>query len=149
MIFGVVGLIFSFVIFGVGSFLLNHEKNKKKYFRVYISGPMTGYENFNFPAFKSLEKKILDNFKNVVVVNPVDISLKVESIKPTATYEDYLREDFRELIDCDAVVFLDGWKKSGGCLKELTIANYLEIKCFENYTEFENFLKDKKDGCKN
>lgn len=147
MIFVSVGLILIFIVFGFGSFLMNQERHKNK-FKVYISGPMTGYEDFNFPAFNEMEAVVLNDFDFVDVVNPVDISQRVEQWNPDADYQDYLREDFKALIDCDAVLLLDGWKDSGGCQKEAIVANFLKIPCFESYAEFKKFLEDK-NGCKN
>lgn len=139
-------LMLIFLFFGFGAFLVNEERHYKDV-RIYISGPMTGYENFNFAEFNKMENDILINFDWVSVVNPVAISKKVEEVKKNPTYEDYLREDFRGLIDCDAVILLDGWRNSGGCQKEVSIARFLSIPCFESYAELEKFLKDKK-GCK-
>lgn len=137
-----VGLILVFIVFGFGSFLINKKSHKKR-FRVYISGPMSGYEEFNFPAFNEMEAKIFNDFDFVDVVNPVFISHIIEKLDFIPTYEDYLREDFRFLIDCDAVLLLEGWKDSGGCQKEVMVAKYLNIPCFETYAEFKKFLEEK------
>ena len=109
--------------------------------KVYISGPMTGYEDLNFPAFKNMEAVINNDFDFINVVNPINISVEVSEKKTDASYEDYLREDFRALIDCDAVLLLEGWKDSGGCQKEVAVANYLKIPCFETYAAFAKFLE--------
>lgn len=140
-----VGLILIFLFFGIFAFLLNLESHYKDV-RIYISGPMTGYENFNFDEFNKMENDILINFDWVSVVNPVAISKKVEEVKKNPTYEDYLREDCRGLIDCDAVILLDGWRNSGGCQKEVSIARFLNIPCFENWNDLVIFL-EKKNGC--
>lgn len=140
-----VGLILIFLFFGIFAFLLNLESHYKSV-RIYISGPMTGYENFNFDEFNKMENDILINFYGVSVVNPVAISKKVEAVKENPTYVDYLREDFRGLIDCDAVILLDGWRNSGGCQKEVSIAKSLNIPCFENWNDLVIFL-EKKNGC--
>lgn len=137
-----VGLILVFIVFGFGSFLMNEEHHKNK-FKVYISGPMTGYEDFNFSAFNEMEAVILNDFDFIDVVNPVDISQRVEQRNSDADYQDYLREDFRALLDCDAVLLLEGWKDSGGCRKEVAVANALAIPCFETYAEFKKFLEEK------
>ena len=104
---------------------------------------MTGYKDFNFPAFNSLEADILNEFGFVEVVNPVFISKKVEEHNPDVTYEDYMREDLRALLDCDAVVLLEGWKNSGGCQKEVTVANYIGIPCFETWSDFKTYIGEK------
>lgn len=136
----VVGLILIFGFYFFAYFILNDDETSK--IRLYISGPMSGYEDFNFPAFNNLAADIRDNFNYVEVVNPVDISKAVQELNPNALYEDYLREDFRELIDCDAVFLLEGWKDSGGCRKEVAVANALAIPCFETWPEFKQFVEE-------
>lgn len=139
-------LLLGIVCFAFGSILLSQEQKQK--IKVYISGPMTGYKNFNFLAFNQMEDEILNKLSNIEIVNPVKISKDLDSYLLNASYEDYLREDFRALIDCDAVLLLEGWKDSGGCQKEVTVANYLNIPCFETYAEFKKFLEEN-NGCKN
>jgi NTP pyrophosphatase (non-canonical NTP hydrolase) len=83
---------------------------------VYISGPMTGYEFFNFPEFNraaaALRKK---GFK---VLNPPEF----QPVEDGKTYNDYMRLDIRELTYADAVVVLEGWSCSSGAKKEVWIA---------------------------
>lgn len=87
--------------------------------RVYIAGPMTGYEDWNFSAFN----KAADDLKNLglEVINPVDIN---------GTNTDWLqcmKNDIRALIDCDAIYMLEGWEKSKGAYLEHTIATTLGL----------------------
>lgn len=137
-----------FLFFAIGAFILNSERKQSLAKKIYISGPMTGYEYNNFFSFDDAKKRILNEIKNINIVNPCDLSNKTESIIDNPSYEDYLREDFRALIDCDAVLLLDGWKESSGCNKELTVANYLKIPCFETFEELKKYLEEN-NGCKN
>lgn len=93
---------------------------EKKSLRVYISGPMTGYPDDNRPAFDFARDILL--IAGYEVVSPADI-LRGE----THPYEVYLREDIRELIDCDRVYTLDGWENSRGAKLEVSIAYALNI----------------------
>lgn len=116
------------------------SKNTKKNnsIKVYISGPMSGYEDFNFPAFMEMEKK-LSEIENVIPVNPVYISKSVEREMLKPNYEDYLKKDIEALLHCNAVILLDDWEKSRGCNIEVAVAGYFNIPCFKSIDEVKNF----------
>ncbi len=42
---------------------------------------------------------------------------------PGFTLDDYLREDFRILLGCDALVLLPGWRNSKGAIREVEFAS--------------------------
>ena len=89
--------------------------------RVYISGPMTGLPDLNFPAFhraaRSLRRLGLD------VVNPAEIN-------PDAAlpWQQCMRADIKALCDCDVIALLPGWENSKGAHLELHIAHRLGLK---------------------
>jgi hypothetical protein len=85
--------------------------------RVYISGPMTGYPDFNRTAFKNAAADLrrLDH-------EPVDPG---DAEVPEQTWADYLRADLRMLLDCDAVAVLPGWEASRGAALEVHVAHQL------------------------
>lgn len=90
--------------------------------KVYISGPMTGYVDHNFPAFHAAADHLRG--KGYEVVNPAEMD------DPSATHEElaaiphwwYLRRDIRALMDCDAIYLLPGWRWSKGANLEATVA---------------------------
>ena len=43
----------------------------------------------------------------------------IETNDPNATYSEHMGKDIAALLDCDAAVFLDGWRDSKGCMLEL------------------------------
>lgn len=137
-------LIFILVFFSVGSIVENLISKDKK-LKIYISGPMTGYKDLNFSAFIKMEEQIVNNFYFVLVVNPVKIAQKVKSKKYVPNYEDYLREDLKYLIACDAVFLLPGWENSSGCEKEITVAKFLKIPCFSKYNDLIKFIEEKNE----
>lgn len=92
--------------------------------KVYISGPMTGYENYNRPAFNKVADKLRS--QGYDVLNPAEIGLG-----PDATWQDYMREDIRMLTHADAIYLLDGWEQSRGATIEKQIADVLQIPIFE------------------
>ena len=87
--------------------------------RVYISGPMTGLPEYNFPAFFAMARKLKE--RGFSVLNPAAWPAR-------ATYEEYLQHDIKMLIRyADAVVFLDGWEKSNGARVEMAVARALKL----------------------
>lgn len=85
---------------------------------VYISGPMTGLPEFNFPAFHEAAAKLRD--LGLVVVNPAE-----HDEAPEKPWAEYLRKDIKLLMDCDGVALLPGWEKSKGARLEVHIARQL------------------------
>jgi hypothetical protein len=88
--------------------------------KLYISGPMTGIDEHNFPAFNAAAEKVRS--MGYQAVNPVDIN------PDTATpWVMCLRADLKALCDCDGIVLLPGWEKSVGAQLELHVAHRLAM----------------------
>ena len=79
--------------------------------RIYISGPITGVNNFGF-NFSEAERKLQE--KGHEVINPT----KVELLLPKGTYEEYMKVDMLLLDMCDTIYMLKGWEKSCGANRE-------------------------------
>lgn len=87
--------------------------------RVYLSGPMSGIEDNNFPAFHEWAARLrADGFD---VVSPAEIQV-------AGTWELCLRADVRELCTCDAIALMPGWEGSRGAHLELHVAHRLGMK---------------------
>lgn len=91
--------------------------------RVYIAGPMTGMPDFNFPAFNA-EAAFLRNL-GFTVENPAENTLPADS-----TWETYLKAALRQMLTCDAVVFLPGWLGSRGARLEMFLAKKMDMDLF-------------------
>lgn len=83
--------------------------------KVYISGPITGYADYNKPAFMEAAR-IVSN-AGFQPINPV-----YNGIEDDAPWEEHLRADIPMLLMCDCIVMLPGWEKSKGALLERVIA---------------------------
>lgn len=87
--------------------------------KVYISGPMTGIEGLNFPAFHASAKALRDLGHSVV--NPAEI------VAGSTDWKTAMREDIKAMLDCDAVALLHGWERSSGAHIELHVAHRLGL----------------------
>ena len=88
---------------------------------MYLSGPMTGLEDFNYPAFRHAAKLLRD--KGFKVFDPSEL-FDGDSSKPRA---DFMREDIRALLDCEIVALLPGWQHSLGAKLEIEVASQCDI----------------------
>ena len=79
--------------------------------RIYISGPMTGIENYK-EIFVKAEQELQEQGHSVV--NPA----LVDFILTDATYEEYMKVDMFLLNMCDTIYMLKGWEKSCGANRE-------------------------------
>ena len=84
----------------------------------YISGPMSGYPEYNRSQFTIAAKMLRE--RGYEVCNPIELD---ES--PDLAWSDYLRKDIRALMDCTGVITLPGWQESRGASLEVHIAHAL------------------------
>jgi nucleoside 2-deoxyribosyltransferase len=92
--------------------------------RIYIAGPMSGYENHNFPAFAAKAAHL--RLKGFEVISPAEINPDTKM-----AWADCMRADIKELVSCQAIALLPGWEKSNGATLERHIAERLEMKIYE------------------
>ena len=88
---------------------------------IYIAGPMTGLEEFNFPAFDAAAAKFEE--LGYEVKNPAE-----HGVVEGATWEDYMAFDLTQLGQCGAIYMLNGWQMSRGACLEQLIAERLGMK---------------------
>lgn len=104
----------------------------------YLSGPMRGYEQFNFPAFDAAAAA--GRKKGFKVISPADLD-RANGIDENALVEEAsgfpAQRAFAER-DCDVllglrcengdgIALLPGWEKSTGAIAELMLARWLGL----------------------
>lgn len=93
--------------------------------KIYISGPITGLPyNEVLKSFNDTEDMLIPLWD--VVINPT----KISPLDPSKLWIDYMRTDIAELIKCDAIYMMFGWKYSKGARLEKYIAEELGLKIF-------------------
>jgi hypothetical protein len=93
--------------------------------KLYISGPMTGIKDHNFPAFNCLAAKLRAH--GYEVVNPTEL----DNADTTKSWGDYMKRDIPLIVECDGVVLLDGWEESRGAKIEVFLAISLKMKIYK------------------
>lgn len=90
--------------------------------KCYISIPITGREIDEV-------KREIDSLKHVLRNNEyIPISPFDRDVDFNATHEQHMREDFKLLLDCDAILMARDWERSVGCRAELNVALACGIK---------------------
>ena len=89
--------------------------------KVYISGPITGKENY-MERFRDAQKHLEE--KGLAVVNPAFTNATLPAQE--TSYEDYMKISFTLLDICDAIYMLEGWQWSRGARRELRRAKKAE-----------------------
>lgn len=112
---------------------------------IYIAGPMSGYPEFNFPAFFSAQERLeAEGWK---VFNPAakDIETEVhkmeaysngdaaKSIKEGFNAREAFMWDCNKVINGDGIYMLQGWEFSPGAAAEHAVAKFIK----KNYPDFQ------------
>lgn len=102
--------------------------------RLYVSGPMSGIPQFNFPAFHAASDRLRG--MGYDVISPADLDgedtawiMRSEDgiLPPGKRWTDYLARDVALVAgpEVEAVVVLDGWSGSSGANLEVAVARAL------------------------
>jgi hypothetical protein len=89
-----------------------HAKRKTK---IYISGKITGIEEEAAHIFESASSLL--QIQGYEIINPMTLPHNHDK-----SWESYMREDLKALLDCDSIYMLNGWNDSKGANLEYHIA---------------------------
>jgi hypothetical protein len=90
---------------------------------LYVAGPMTGYPDFNYPAFNAAAR-MLAGF-GYSILNPVDAEEKNPTPGKPQEWDWYMRHALRMVLDADGIALLPGWEDSRGAKLEVAVAQAL------------------------
>ena len=93
--------------------------------KLYVSGPMTGYPEFNYPAFEEATARL--RAAGHEVISPHEVNPPDDTDHP---WEWFMRRDIVALMEAEAVVVLPGWESSRGAALETNIAGALGMLIF-------------------
>ena len=101
---------------------------------VYVSGPMTGYKDNNFPSFDGAAEELRVMGYSVCSPSETDQYLGVH-----LSHEQYLRFDFARVLEADFLVALRGWERSLGAISEILVAVRIGIKVWrwDTFSDFD------------
>lgn len=89
--------------------------------RIYLSGPMTGLPDYNYPAFNAEADRL--RAPGYLVENPAENPLPAD-----APWHLCMRDAIRQMLTCDAVALMPGWQVSRGANVEVELAMHLQMK---------------------
>jgi hypothetical protein len=99
--------------------------------KIYLSGPMRNYAEYNFPAFRAARASLRDQGHTVVCPAERDLAEGFDPSRPIHE-QDFdvdaaLAYDVAALPHVDAIALLPGWQYSAGCAVELERAVELDL----------------------
>lgn len=96
--------------------------------RAYLAGPMTGLPDFNRQAFRDAMIWL--------IAHGWQVESPAENVLPEgSSHADYMRAGVKQMIECDTIILLPGWRESFGARVELEVA----VACgFDVYEYLEN-----------
>jgi hypothetical protein len=91
---------------------------------------MSGFDDFNFPAFFAAEAVL--KAEGHEIFNPAQKDIDewgdLETVKAKANYRDCMRKDLNCLLDwAEGIALLPGWEKSKGATIEKLLAEALKL----------------------
>lgn len=105
----------------------------------YISGPMSGLTDHNYPEFDRVAARWTDH--GWAIFNPANnfgglhtVGAPEEGGIPIRR-DQFMRQDIHNLLQTDAIVMLDGWEKSKGATLEFLIAIELDLAIYSEHGE--------------
>lgn len=99
---------------------------------IYVSGAMTGIENYNHPRFNAAAARL--RAAGMDVTNPAEYPF-VDGWE----WADYMKRDIILLMQCDSIYMLEGWSDSNGARIERKLAMDLGFKVYYENPKAEAF----------
>lgn len=97
--------------------------------KLYISGPMRGYKDHNFPSFEFVRAWLRNRGHEVIC--PAETSTAILRDNPNAARAIFMRRDIEAVLSVEGLVLLDGWQKSEGACCEVVVGLELGLNFWE------------------
>lgn len=96
---------------------------------------MTGYKDYNFPAFFAAEEKLKNHGWEVINPARLDEEAGYDPTSPDFVMDEAFlngaaKRDLLGVIECDAIALLPNWEKSKGATAEFAVAKWLNKKIY-------------------
>ena len=91
--------------------------------KLYIAGPMTGIEEYNYPAFNAAGAAL--EARGYDVLNPTRGKASPSEDPPGTSWADYMRLALVMVTQADGIALLSGWEHSRGARLEVDVARAL------------------------
>lgn len=92
--------------------------------KIYMSGPMTGYPEFNYPVFRAATAVVRAKGHSVYCPSEFPYEGAFPARRAFAAYAKYICEE------ADAIVLLPGWRESKGATTEHGLAVNCGLRVF-------------------
>lgn len=111
--------------------------NIDKSLRWYLSGPMAGYPEHNFPAFIEASSTLRQS--GLIIVSPHETIIDdgVDPFDPktnvapgSPAWRSRLVADITEMLTCQGIILMQGWTQSTGARIEFNLANSLYFQTY-------------------
>lgn len=86
---------------------------------------MTGYPEFNYPAFRAAEAQL--RAAGYDTLNPVDSEQHNPTPGKPQSWDWYMRHALRMVLDAEGIALLPGWERSRGATLEKHVAEKLAM----------------------
>ena len=94
--------------------------------KLYIAGPMNGYEDYNHPMFNDVAAKL--RAADWEIINPAEFEPELDAdLAWEVRLSIYLQEDIELLARCTGIMLLPGWADSTGANCELFVSQMLGL----------------------
>lgn len=116
---------------------------------IYIAGPMSGYLEFNFPAFFQAEADLME--RGWKVCNPANKEQEktldekafqtgdaMKAMSAGFNFRECFTWDVNKVIESDAIYMLEGWQYSPGACAEHAVAVAMK----RHYPEYKIFYQE-------
>lgn len=101
---------------------------------IYIAGPMSGYLEFNFPAFRETTARLRAlgwDVRSPHEWDEAENGGKAPTLETAKPWSYYLRRDLGLLLECQSVAVLEGWRESKGASLEVHVASALGMPIYD------------------